>query len=132
MAQASTEANPFGYSEPVWRLFNLAPQAGAFASGTAGVIRGEVQSNAAHAVLRIELRLAGGRAEDARFLAYGCPTTIAAGAWLAQWSRGREIAELAALGAAQVRAALEIPEERAHCALLAEDALRAALEKLPR
>ncbi|MBL6751306.1 MAG: iron-sulfur cluster assembly scaffold protein [Nevskia sp.] len=132
MAQPSTDANPFGYSEAVWRLFNQAPRAGAFAPGTAGVVAGTAQSNAAHAVLRIELQLAGGRVADSRFRAYGCPTTIAVGAWLAGWSLGRTVAELRALGAADLRAALEFSDDRAHCGLLGEDALRNALEKLQR
>jgi NifU-like protein involved in Fe-S cluster formation len=130
MSPASTDSNPFGYSAPVWRLFNQAPQAGRFAPDTAGVVAGEARSNADQAVLRIELRLAGGRVEEARFLVHGCPTSIAVGAWLAQWSRGRTAAGLRALTARELREMLEIPDDRAHCVLLGEDAMRNALEKL--
>lgn len=125
---AALDANPFGYPAPIWRLFNQAPQAGEFAPGTAGVATGEAGSKADRSVLRLQLRLAGGKVADSRFRAYGCPVSIAVGAWLAQWSLGKTPAQLRELRAADLRAALEIPDDRAHCALLGEDALRAALE----
>ncbi len=122
-----TEANPFGYAEPVWRLFSHPPHAGEFDPGTPGVVSGEAGSKAARSVLRLQLRFAGGRVADARFKAYGCPSSIAVGAWIAGWSLGKTPAELATLRAAGLRQALEIAEDRAHCALLGEDALQAAL-----
>jgi NifU-like protein involved in Fe-S cluster formation len=126
------DANPFGYPEPIWRWFRSAPRAGEFAPGTPGVVTGEAGSKAARSRLRLQLRLAGGRVRDARFRAYGCPTSIAVGAWLADWAVGKDRVELAALSAARLRQELEIPEERAHCALLGEDALRAILEQWPK
>jgi NifU-like protein involved in Fe-S cluster formation len=126
----STEANPFGYAETIWRLFQETPHAGAFAPGTPGVVSGEAGSKAARSVLRLELRFEQGKVTDARFRAYGCPNSIAVGAWIAGWSRGKSPAELAGLRAADLRQALEIPDDRAHCALLGEDALHAALAQL--
>lgn len=89
------------------------------------MITGRAGTPAARSVLSLALRFdGGGRVADARFRAYGCPSSIAVGAWIAQWSLGRDAAELAMLSAAQLRAELEIPEDRAHCALMGEDALR--------
>lgn len=122
-----TEANPFGYAEPVWKLFSHPPHVGEFDPGTPGVVSGEAGSKAARSVLRLQLRFAGGRVADARFKAYGCPSSIAVGAWIAGWSLGKTPAELATLRAAELRQALEIAEDRAHCALLGEDALQATL-----
>lgn len=122
-----TEANPFGYAEPVWKLFSHPPHVGEFEPGTPGVVSGEAGSKAARSVLRLQLRFAGGRVADARFKAYGCPSSIAVGAWIAGWSLGKTPAELATLRAMELRQALEIAEDRAHCALLGEDALQAAL-----
>lgn len=122
-----TDSNPFGYAEPIWALFTHPPQVGEFPPGTPGVVSGEAGSKAARSVLRLQLRLEGGRVADARFRAYGCPSSIAVGGWIAQWSRGKSVEELRALRAADLRQALEIPDDRAHCALLGEDAVRAAL-----
>jgi NifU-like protein involved in Fe-S cluster formation len=126
----STETNPFGYADQIWRLFQEAPRAGAFPPGTPGVVSGEAGSKAARSVLRLELRFEGGKVADAKFRAYGCPNSIAVGAWIAGWALGKGTAELACLRAADLRQALEIPDDRAHCALLGEDALHIALAQL--
>ncbi|GAC1622735.1 MAG: hypothetical protein NVS9B10_07030 [Nevskia sp.] len=122
--------NPFGYGTLIWRLFNEAPRAGEFAAGEPGVVTGQAGTPAARSVLRLQLRFAGEVVDDARFRAYGCPTSIAVGAWIAGWAPGRTAAQLALLNLAQLRAELEIPDDRAHCALLGEDALKAALHRL--
>lgn len=114
--------NPFGYPDPVWRLFTQAPRAGELAGPDTRT--GTAESRANRSRLQLQARLAGGRVEDARFRAYGCPTAIAVGAWLAERAIGRSLAELAAIGAAEIRQALEIPEDRLHCALLGEDAVK--------
>lgn len=128
--ETTDDENPFGYGAQVWRLFQETPGAGAFGEGTPGVVTGQAGTPAARSVLRLQLRFEHGRVADARFRAYGCPTSIAVGAWIAGWAQNKAADELLALTAARLRAALEIPDERAHCALLGEDALRAALATL--
>lgn len=123
------DGNAFGYAPEIWRLFRQTPNAGAFPDGVAGVVGAEAGTPAARAVLRLALQFDGDRVADARFQAYGCPTTIAIGAYLAGWAKGRAAAELGLLKAADLRETLEIPEDRAHCALLGEDALRAVLTR---
>jgi len=107
--------NPFAYAAPIWDLFRRAPRAGRFGAEAPG------------SVLSLAFQLDGGRVVDARFQAYGCPTSIAVGAWIADWAIGQPIQNLASLKAAQLRAALEIPDTRAHCALMGEDAVQAAV-----
>ncbi|MGH8482255.1 MAG: iron-sulfur cluster assembly scaffold protein [Nevskiaceae bacterium] len=114
--------NPFGYSDAVWRLFTETPRAGELAGPH--VRTGTAQTPASRSRLHLQARLAGERIEDARFRAYGCPTAIAVGAWLAERAVGRSLSELAAIGAGEIRQALEIPEARLHCALLGEDAVK--------
>lgn len=125
------EANPHGYAAPIWRLFRGAPRSGRFAPETPGVVAAEAGTRAARSVLRLELLLKQGRVADARFQAYGCPSSIAVGAWIADWAVGKTAAELRVLTAADLRGALEIPDDRAHCALMGEDCLRAVLTKFP-
>jgi NifU-like protein involved in Fe-S cluster formation len=113
--------NPFGYSEPVWRLFRETPRAGVI-EGPA--VTGSATTRAGSGRLRLQVRVESHQVSEARFQAYGCPTTIAVGAWLAERAMGRGLAELAALRAADIRQALEIPEDKLHCALLGEDAIK--------
>lgn len=117
-------ANPWGYPEPVWRWFRHASRAGPLP----GALSGSAATPASKAVLALHARVDGqGRVADARFQAYGCPTTIAVGAWLADRIHGQRLGELSRLNAGLIRQELEIPDERAHCALLGEDAVRALL-----
>lgn len=113
--------NPFGYPERVWRLFCETPRAGTL---DGPVVAGTATTRAGSGRLRLQVRLEGVRVADARFQAYGCPTTIAVGAWLAEHAAGRPLAELAGLRAADIRQALEIPEDKLHCALMGEDVIK--------
>lgn len=124
-----SDDNPHGYAADIWRLFSSAPRAGGFDAGMAGVVVGRAGTPAARSVLELSLRFDGDRVVDARFRAYGCPTTIAVGAWLAAAAVGCTVAELGRLDARALRTALEIAEDRAHCALLGEDALHAAVTR---
>jgi NifU-like protein involved in Fe-S cluster formation len=119
--------NAYGYAEPIWQHFSRPNHAGEFPRGTPGVKSGQAGSAAARSVLRLQLRFDNGHVAEARFKAYGCPTSIAVGEWIAAWSLGRDAASLSTLSAATLREILEIPEDRAHCALMGEDALRAAV-----
>jgi NifU-like protein involved in Fe-S cluster formation len=117
--------NPFGYSGEVWRLFNETPRAGAWTEAEALTASAATPAN--RHVLRLQVRMQDTRIGDARFQAYGCPTTIAVGAWLAGWVIGKPLEQLSSVTAAMIRSSLEIPEERIHCALLGEDVLKSLL-----
>lgn len=113
--------NPYGYPPEVWRLFRETPRAGTL-DGPA--LTGVAATRASSGRLRLQIRLDGAKVVDARFQAYGCPTTIAVGAWLAERAVGKSLTELAALRAGDIRQALEIPEDKLHCALMGEDTLK--------
>jgi NifU-like protein involved in Fe-S cluster formation len=121
-------ANAFGYSAPIWQRFSVPARAGRFPAATAGVvISGQAGTPAARSVLRLQLQFVDDRVADARFQAYGCPTSIAVGAWLAEWVIGKSPAELRGLTLRELREVLEIADDRAHCAVMGEDALLASL-----
>lgn len=115
-------ANAFGYPPAVWRLFRETPRAGRL--DQSGVLSAAAGTPASRSELRLQVKMRGSRIADARFQAYGCPTTIAVGAWIAERVVGMEWDDLAAVQAAEIRKALEIAEDRTHCALLGEDLIR--------
>jgi nitrogen fixation protein NifU and related proteins len=81
--------------------------------------------------LRLSLRVRGGRVEAARFLAYGCPPTIACGSALAEMLEGMTTGEAARLSRERIaEAAGGLPARKTHAAALAVETLRAALAKL--
>ena len=81
--------------------------------------------------LRLSLRVRAGRVEAARFLAYGCPPTLACGSALAEMLEGMSLAEAARLTRPElIRAAGGVPARRQHAAALAVETLQAALRQL--
>lgn len=116
--------NVFDYSEGVWSRFHQAPHAGRWPEGTPGVVSAQAGSVAARSLLRLQLRRQDG-ALRARFQAYGCPTAIAVGQWLCEQIEARGLSAVAALTAPDIRQALEISEDRLHCALMGQDVVRA-------
>jgi nitrogen fixation NifU-like protein len=81
--------------------------------------------------LRLTLRARDGRIEAARFLAYGCPPTLACGSALAQILEGLTLEEAARINRAQLAGALGgLPARKGHAAALAVETLHAALRQL--
>ena len=81
--------------------------------------------------LKLFLRLRGGRIEEARFLAYGCPPTLACGSALTEMLEGLTPEEAARLTRARIADALGgLPARKQHAAALALEILRAALQQL--
>lgn len=80
--------------------------------------------------LRLSLRVRAGRVEAARFLAYGCPPTLACGSALTELVTGRTLAEAARLTRQDLARALGgLPARKGHAAALAVETLQAALVK---
>src|SRR5262245_31429252 len=80
--------------------------------------------------LRLSLRLRDGQIEAARFLAYGCPPTLACGSALAEMIEGKSIDSVLKLNRNDIAAVLGgLPSRKQHAAALAIDTLRSALER---
>lgn len=80
--------------------------------------------------LRLSLRVRAGRVEAARFLAYGCPPTLACGSALTELVTGKTLAEAARLTRQDLMRALGgLPARKGHAAALAVETLQAALVK---
>jgi nitrogen fixation NifU-like protein len=81
--------------------------------------------------LRLSVRVRDGRVEAARFLAYGCPPTLACGSALAAMLEGMSVEDAARIGRQDVaRAAGGLPARKGHAAALAIETLHVALQAL--
>ncbi|HEX3559614.1 MAG TPA: iron-sulfur cluster assembly scaffold protein [Pyrinomonadaceae bacterium] len=79
--------------------------------------------------LRLSLRVRAGRIEAARFLAYGCPPTLACGSALAEMLEGRTVEEAARITRDEITKALGgLPSRKQHAVALALETLREALK----
>jgi nitrogen fixation NifU-like protein len=82
--------------------------------------------------LKLSLRLRDGRIEAARFLAYGCPPTLACGSVLTEVLEGLTVEEAAQITRARIVGALGgLPSRKQHAAALAIETLREALKSQP-
>jgi len=121
--------NIFDYSPGVWSRFRQTPHAGRYAEDEVGVSGAQAGSVAARSLLRLQLKRRP-QGVSARFQAYGCPTAIAVGEWLCEQIEAQGLAALAGLRAPDIRQALEISEDRIHCALMGEDVLQALVKQI--
>ena len=113
--------NAHGYAAPVWEAFSKPAHAATLSQRAVAASAG---SPAAALRLSLQAELEDGCIVRAAYQAYGCPVTLAVGEWLAAWLEGRRPGELH-LKAADLRAALEIGDDKAQCALVGEDAVLA-------
>jgi len=116
------------YSAQVMDHFQRPRNAGTLENATAQV---ELTNPVCGDVLRLAVRVEGGRVAAARFKASGCVPAIACGSWLVEWLEGRGVAELASLSDKQVAESLGgLPPASRHAAQLAVDALRALMKAM--
>lgn len=65
---------------------------------------------------------------DARFKTYGCGSAIASSSLVTEWVKGKTLDEAAELKNSQIAEELALPPVKIHCSILAEDAIKAAVE----
>jgi NifU-like protein involved in Fe-S cluster formation len=90
---------------------------------------GDVTNEVCMDRIRLTVRIDGDRLTDARVKAQGCAPTLAAASALTELIIGRPVSELESLGREDVARALgRLPATKKHCAALAVEALKAAIE----
>lgn len=90
---------------------------------------GEVGAAACGDIMKISLKIKDGRIEDARFKTFGCGSAIASSSMATELIKGRTIDEAMNFSNQEVVEALGgLPPVKIHCSVLAEEALKAALE----
>jgi len=89
---------------------------------------GEVKSEECGDITRVMLKITGGVIEDIKFKTFGCGAAIASSSMATEMLKGKTVKEALALTNNSVVDALGgLPENKVHCSVLAEDAVRAAL-----
>lgn len=80
-------------------------------------------------LIRIQVRVREGRViEEARFKVFGCGSSIASASLAAEWAIGSTLEEALEIRSTRIARELELPASRIRCSILAEAALRAAVE----
>ena len=77
--------------------------------------------------LQIKVNPETGVIEDARFKTYGCGSAIASSSLVTEWVKGKTLDQAAALKNSEIAEELALPPVKVHCSILAEDAIKAAV-----
>jgi nitrogen fixation NifU-like protein len=79
-------------------------------------------------VLKLSIKVEDGIITDAKFKTYGCGSAIASSSLVTEWVKGKSIAEAGEIKNSQIAEELALPPVKIHCSILAEDAIKAAIE----
>jgi len=123
------------YSDAILDHYENPRNVGSFDKGDPTVGTGMVGVRAQGCVMKLQIKVDGEDViADVRFKTYGCVSAIASSSLLTEWVKGRTLEEAGAIESAAIVEELELAPAKLHCALLAEDAIKAAiasyLEKL--
>jgi NifU-like protein involved in Fe-S cluster formation len=113
------------YSELTLRYFETAPAAGTLIGPH--VYRGAAGSRAQGTWVQFDLQVSGGMIQAARFLAFGCPHTIAVSAWVAEQAGGPISQAALPEGVQDLSERFAVPAEKRGRLLIIEDAWVAAV-----
>jgi nitrogen fixation NifU-like protein len=78
--------------------------------------------------LQIKVNPETGLIEDAKFKTYGCGSAIASSSLVTEWVKGKSLDEASAIRNSQIAEELSLPPVKIHCSILAEDAVKAAID----
>jgi nitrogen fixation NifU-like protein len=79
-------------------------------------------------VLQLQIKVENEIITDAKFKTYGCGSAIASSSLVTEWIKGKTLAQAGEIKNTQIAEELALPPVKIHCSILAEDAIKAALE----
>ena len=118
------------YSPQVVDHYENPRNVGKFDSSDNDVGTGLVGAPACGDVLRLQIKVdeATGVITDAKFKTYGCGSAIAASSLVTEWVKGKTLAQATKIKNSEIAQELALPPVKIHCSILAEDAIRSAIE----
>ena len=116
------------YSDKVIDHYENPRNVGSFDKNDPDVGTGMVGAPACGDVMKLQIKVKDGIITDARFKTYGCGSAIASSSLVTEWVKGRTLDEAAALKNSEIAEELALPPVKIHCSILAEDAIKAAVE----
>ena len=117
------------YSEKVIDHYENPRNVGKMDSTDENVGTGMVGAPACGDVMRLQIKVNDDDIiEDAKFKTYGCGSAIASSSLLTEWVKGKNLEEASAIKNMDIANELALPPVKIHCSVLAEDAIKAAIE----
>src|SRR6476619_6556833 len=117
------------YSNKVIEHYENPRNVGSFDKDDPNVGTGLVGAPACGDVMKLQLKINdAGVIEDAKFKTFGCGSAIASSSLATEWVKGKTVAEALAISNTDIVRELSLPPVKIHCSVLAEDAIKAAIE----
>jgi nitrogen fixation protein NifU and related proteins len=116
------------YSDKVIDHYENPRNVGKLEAGDVNVGTGVVGAPACGDVMRLQIRVEDGIIQDAKFKTYGCGSAIASSSLVTEWVKGKTLDQAGAIKNAEIAEELSLPPVKIHCSILAEDAIKAAIE----
>ncbi|GAA4651166.1 Fe-S cluster assembly scaffold IscU [Kistimonas scapharcae] len=117
------------YSEKVIDHYENPRNVGKMDASDSHVGTGMVGAPACGDVMRLQIRVNdSGVIEDAKFKTYGCGSAIASSSLATEWMKGKTLEEAETIKNTTIAEELALPPVKIHCSVLAEDAIKAAID----
>ena len=116
------------YSEKVIDHYENPRNVGKMDSGDINVGTGMVGAPACGDVMKLQIRVEDGIIQDAKFKTYGCGSAIASSSLVTEWVKGKTLEQAGSIKNSEIAEHLALPPVKIHCSILAEDAIKAAIE----
>ena len=117
------------YSDKVLDHYNNPRNVGSLDKDSDDVGTGVVGAPECGDVMKLQIKVdEAGKIVDAKFKTYGCGSAIASSSLATEWLKGTSVDEAAAIKNTQIFEELSLPPVKIHCSVLAEDAIKAAIE----
>ena len=117
------------YSDKVVEHYENPRNVGSFDKGDDTVGTGMVGAPACGDVMKLQIKVnpVTGLIEDAKFKTYGCGSAIASSSLVTEWVKGKSLDEALTIKNTHIAEELALPPVKIHCSILAEDAIKAAV-----
>jgi len=117
------------YSEKLLDHYENPRNVGSFSKDDTDVGTGMVGAPACGDVMKLQIKVdENGIIRDARFKTYGCGSAIASSSLVTEWVKGMHINDAINLSNSEIAEELALPPVKIHCSILAEDAIKAAVD----
>ena len=115
------------YSDKVIDHYENPRNVGSFEKDDPTVGTGMVGAPACGDVMKLQIRVEDGIITDARFKTYGCGSAIASSSLITELVKGMSLDQASSIKNSEIAEELALPPVKIHCSILAEDAIKAAV-----
>jgi nitrogen fixation NifU-like protein len=116
------------YSDKVIDHYNNPRNVGSFDKSKLDVGTGVVGAPECGDVMKLQIQVEGDRIVDAKFKTFGCGSAIASSSLATEWIKGKTLDEAMEIRNTQIVEELSLPPVKIHCSVLAEDAIKSAIQ----